>query len=568
MDLDLRDPRDLELAERSAAAVARALAHDPTLRFQRHLLHRGRRVVPVRAPHAHPDIDTQDRADLRGGADAVALRLLLSDQATYRRHRPDGAIAEILYEILEQFRVEALAPAELRGVSANLEHRFANWSQAYIDAGLLENEQGILLFAAIHVCRSRILGTPIPERVNDHTESTRAGIYQVLGRNLTGLRPSIDDQDAFDRLAAELATAIDELAGSATGQGAGSRSVLTVLAMLALDEPDPDDPDGLLVTTGNRGSRRDEASGYRIFTTEFDRVADVGELVSARALVELRTRLDEIEAEHRGLAAFLARSVQTLFPAPIDWAWESELEEGRLDPRLLARLAQGSPDSRVFTDRLAVDAPQAAVTILVDISGSMKAVIEPVAAFVDLLARALDRVDVVTEILGFTTGAWNGGRARTRWLGTGRPPQPGRLNEACHIVFASDAASWRSARHRIAGMLWTPMFREGIDGEAVDWAARRLAARPVDRRYLIVISDGSPMDGATSLANGESYLDEHLAEVIGRIEAEGRIHVFGLGIGHDMSSYLQRSRVVDPEAILTRDVAASVLAFLAVDSRF
>jgi cobaltochelatase CobT len=186
-----------------------------------------------------------------------------------------------------------------------------------------------------------------------------------------------------------------------------------------------------------------------------------------------------------------------------------------------------------------------AVSFLIDCSGSMKAHIEPVAIMVDILTRALDQAGVSTEVLGFTTGAWNGGRARLDWLAQGRPRHPGRLNEVSHLVFKDAATSWRRARADIAALFKADLFREGVDGEAVDWACARLVARAEARRILIVISDGSPMDSATGQANDAWYLDNHLKEVVARHEAVRDVEVLGLGVGLDLSPYYRRCLAVD-----------------------
>lgn len=553
------DPGALERAEKSTIAAARAISHEASLRFRGNLVFQGRRMAQVRAPHVQaPLVDLQV---LRSTTDAIALRVLHSDSAVYLHHRPEGAYARVIYEVLEQCRVEALALPSMPGVVANLRDGFRTWTTSCIQEGLLENDVGLLLFTVMQVCRSRIIGEPIDERVSDHTEATRAGIYPVLGPDLVLLRPAIDDQDEFDAIAARLALAVEDLAEGAGSGRSGGRAATSVLAMLDVDPGDDtgeaDDP--LVSDASRRPGSRD---GYEPFTTAFDRTVDITALVREPVLVDLRARLDELVREHAPVAAALNRAVAGLFPAPVQAAWETEQEQGRIDPRLLSRLAVGASDPRIFRTEAPVLEPAGAVTILVDCSGSMKAVIEPVAVLVDLLARALDRVDIATEVLGFTTGAWNGGRARDAWMAAGRPPHPGRLNEVCQLVLKDASTSWRRGRRGIAGLLHTPVFREGIDGEAVSWAFDRLLARPSASRALIVISDGSPMDGATTLANGEGYLDRHLAEVIRDIEGGGAVRMVGLGIGHDMSAYLDASRIVDPGQVVTRDVALWLMAQL------
>lgn len=561
--VDLHHPLDLERAEASTGAAARAIAADPALRFRGHLLGLGPGNSPARAPHVHPSVDHQGIADLRGAADGMALRVRHSSADVYRTFRPEGALEELLYEMLEQFRVEALAPPAATGIRANLTNRFTAWSDECMAGGLLENDVGLLLFAAAHVCRSRVLAEPIAERVNDHTEATRFGIYEVMGEHLLALRRSIDDQAAFAPHAAAIAMAIGALATAGTEQAGRRSSTPTAFALLAMTEfDDPDREQGHAPGSQQR-SRLTDSDGYAVFTDAYDRVLDVGELVLPHAQRTARVELDGLLHEHRPLGGYLRRSAQALMREPVPTAWESEQEEGYLDPRLLASLVSGRGDGRIYRRAAEEDRSRGAVSILIDCSGSMKAVITELAAFVDLLVRALDAADLTTEVLGYTTGAWSGGRPYREWLASDRPAHPGRLNEACHIVFKDAATPWRRARQGLAGLLWTPMFREGLDGEALEWASQRLRRVAAPRRHLLIICDGSPMDGATTLANGEHYLDRHLLEVIDRIEDEGEVHLAGLGIGHDLTAYMGQSRTIDPERILDRATAQAVMGFLA-----
>lgn len=559
--LDLRDPIDLERAEEATAAAARAIAHDGGLRFRGHLLHRGNRPAPARAPHVRPSVDTQDLGDLRGAADGIALRVLHTDPQIYARHRPEEGLADLLYEMLEQFRVEALAPRSVWGVRANLDHRFASWSDAYIGEGLLENDVGLLVFSVVHVCRSRVLAQPIDEHVNDHTEATRFGIYDVMGRDLLALRPSIDDQATFAEHAAAIARNVAALAAETSRDDAGRPSPpSSILAMLEFNAFEQQEAPP---ASSGAQSRLGPGAGYAVFTESYDRTVDIADIVLPHAQLQTRADLDALAAEHGRLGAYLRRSALTLYPEPRDEAWTSEQEQGYLDPRLLSGLVTRRSDGRIFRRNDPQMRPAGAVTVLIDCSGSMKGVIPHVAVLVDLLVRALDNSGVATEVLGYTTGAWSGGRPYREWLASGRPPHPGRLNESLNLVFKDAGTSWRRARGRISGLLWTPTFREGIDGEALEWAYGRLRSIDADRRSLLLICDGSPMDGATALTNDEDYLDRHLLEVVDAIETDPAVELSGLGIGHDMSAYLRRSRIVDPEGILTRETAGAILGFLA-----
>lgn len=561
-----------DLEERTAAA-ARAISHVWGLRFKRHLMHIGPQLVPVRAPFVHPGIDSNDESGIRGCADGVALRLLHSDLDVYQNSRPDSVVADLIYEILEQFRVEALTPDSMPGVKTNLHYRFNQWSENYINEGLLENDASLLIFTVIHMCRSRITAEPIDEQISGHLEATRAGLYQALGTHLRTLRPLINNQSAFAAIAVQIAETVNQLIKSSGGQSDTGRLMPGLLAMhpleraeSGLDRHDEHDEERSAKSDSQHVLAGFLSTKYRPFTTEFDMTVSARNFVPEHSRVEGRQRLDQLTSSHSEISSFFTRSAQILFPTPQDLFWQSEVDEGFLDPRLLTRLATSTDSSHMFIYRKPVPAlqPRAAISVLIDCSGSMKGNIEHIAALVDMLARALDRVDVSVEILGFTTTAWNGGQVREEWLRARRPPNPGRLNSINHLIFKDADTSWRKSKSAIGGLLWQSMFKEGIDGEAVLWAYERLLQIPAppDSRYLILISDGSPMDGATILANGEDFLDEHLMDVIAAIERADMAHVCGLGIGHDMSTYVKKSKIIDPGHILTLGVAQAIVSFL------
>lgn len=562
--VDLCSPTELERAEDVTAAVARALGGDRDLRFRAHVLGTGLRTLPSRAPHTRTRPEVQSLTDLRGAADGVALRSRHSSAQTYAEYLPEDELEVLVYEILEQFRVEALAPAAALGVRANLRERFVSWSQEFIAEGLLETDVGVLLFSALQVCRSRILAEPMEERFSDHTEATRFGLYDVLGPHLVDLRPSVVEQAAFALRAAALARLIAELADGRGSDGDRSGRASAVLAMVSPANAADDVPEGQR-PAGD--SIADRPSGYSVYTREFDRVIDVRSAVPEHAQRAGRTELDRESASHRPLAGYLRRGVRDLFGSPVESGWESEREEGALDPRLLTRVVTGSHGGRIYRSTVTDEMPRAAVSILVDCSGSMKAVMRDVAVLVDLLVRALDDADVMTEVLGYSTGQWSGGRPYRKWLAEGRPPYPGRLNETANLIFKSGSTSWRRARLSLGALLWTPMFREGADGEALAWAAARLRALDTPHRHLLLVCDGSPRDGATELVNGEGYLDRHLEEVAADVQRSGEIRLAGLGIGHDLSAYLDRSRIIDPDRILERPTARTVLDLLGTGPR-
>ena len=554
--------------EELAAASIRALAGERDLHFRGRRLHRNGRALPLFAPHLHPSLAHDDRGSFRGAADGLALRLLHSDAALHATLAPAGTIERFVFDFLEQYRAESLADEALPGVRANLRHRHEAWSLAFHHAGHTDGAAGLLLYTVAQVCRARVNGEAVVEATEDLLEATRAALAPRIGHALAGLRRERHDQAAYAAHANAIASVVAVLLRDAGGGDASEsaaraddelRSVFSLLI-----EPQGDSRERLAgAVSGGSRDLAEASSSYRVFTTAYDREDTAAALLRPAVLAALRERLDALVAGHAVNRPRLVRELRALLCRPSEDGWDSGREEGLIDGRRLAQLVAAPAERRLFRSRRVEPAASAAVTFLLDCSGSMKAHAETLAVLVDTFARALDEIGAASEILGFSTGAWNGGRARRDWLRAGRPALPGRLNERAHIVFKSADASWRRARPQIAGLLQPELYREGIDGEAVDWAASRLAGRDEATKLLVVVSDGSPMDGATRLANDAEYLDRHLRDVVARHERAGEIRVFGIGVGLDLSGFYSHSHVLDLGAAIGNAMFREVIALLA-----
>ncbi|MCX4728960.1 cobalt chelatase [Streptomyces sp. NBC_01306] len=546
--------RHRQQVQELCGAAVRALCGVPDLHFRGGQPHRGRQALPVFAPHLYPSAQ-DDFGSFRGAADGLALRLAHSDQELHRRLCPDDRTARLVFEMLEQFRAESLAPAHLPGMEHNLQHRHEQWSLAFHQSGLTETATGLLLHTVAQVCRARITGRPVVEETEGIIEATRGALAPVIGHELAGLRQDRFDQARFAVHALAIARAVAGMtasAGAAAHRGRAERA----------DDVRPAPPrNGFTLLTdfddgpagsaaALHGTDTGEGDGYRVFTITYDRQRRAGTLVRPAALTGYREQLDRRIASQGINLSGITRELTARLATPVTRGWDGAQEEGYIDGRMLARLIGSPTERRVFRSERTEPATDARVTFLIDCSGSMKEYGESLALLVDVFARALDRAGAECEILGFTTGAWNGGRARRDWLRAGRPPRPGRLNEQCHLVFKDAATPWRTARRDIAALLKPDLFREGVDGEAVAWAARRtegtVAERgPGSRRLLFVLSDGGPMDTATQLANDDHFLDRHLKDVVARYEQSGAVEVHGVGLGLDLSPYYRSSRVLD-----------------------
>jgi cobaltochelatase CobT len=565
--------RRRERIEALCAATIRALSGDGALAFRGHRLHRGTRALPRFAPHLHPGDDDDFRASFRGAADGLALRLVLSDDALHRAHAPAEPVERLLFDWLEQFRVEAAAPARWPGVAANLRHRHEAWSLGYCAGGHADSARGLLLYTLAQVARARVAGEGVVEATEDLIEPTRFFLAAQIGHELARLRALRLDQAGYAAPALAIAARVaallraagrsDDATDRETSADDELRSVFGLLLEDERDDP-ADDRFALDVAPGRRRALDDRAGdAYRVYASTGDRQVDAAELVRREALLASRARLDEAIAERGARAGRLAGALRAVLALSRPRGFVGQQDEGRIDGRALARLVAAPAERAVFRRERIEPEVDVAVTFLIDCSGSMKAHAENVAVLVDVFARALDVLGAGCEVLGFTTGGWNGGRAHRQWLRTGRPANPGRLNERLHVVFKPFAQDWRRARAGIAALLHGEHFREGLDGEALEWAAARLLAREAERRILVVVSDGSPTDGATALANDAHYLDRHLRRVAERIEGDGRIELCAVGVGLDLSPWYARSHVLDLDGDIGRAMFDEVVAMMA-----
>lgn len=536
--------RERQRAEELCSAAVRALGADPALHFRRGRLYRGARSYPVSAPHLQVT-PTDGFSSLRAAADGFALRRRHSDVAAHVRRRPADEVAAAVFDMLEQFRVESFAPSELPGLAHNLHRWHHRWLAEFRRSGLAETDDGLLFYTVAEVCRSRVTGQPAAEESDALIEATRFALAPVIGADVGGLRRHRGEQAKYAAHAlsiAEYVAAAVERAGTARAASGRARSGFSLFSDPTDDSPPP------LARAGESRTLAESHAGYRVFTRAYDVEEPGRALARPEALRELRRGLDSRVAAHGANVPRLAGDLRRLLAEPREGGWEGGHEEGLVDGRRLALLVTSPGERRLFRQVRMVPSADCVVSLLVDCSGSMRRHHEFLIPYLDLLLRALDLAGVSSELLGFTTGSWNGGRALRDWFRAGRPPHPGRLNERRHLVFKDADTSWRRARLGIAAMLREEIYREGVDGEAVAWAVQRLQARPEARRVLVVVSDGSPMDAATHRANDEHYLDQQLRGVVEEVEAAGEVGICGLGVGLDLSPYYSTCATLDIHA--------------------
>ncbi|MCJ2056524.1 cobaltochelatase subunit CobT [Methylobacterium sp. J-048] len=552
----------------------------------------------ARLPEPPRKLSAQDVAVLRGNADAMALRLGCHDIAVHRRLAPENAAARAVYDAVEQARVEAIGSRRMAGVASNitamLEDRYHRGGkyETITDRADAPMEDAVALMV-----RERLTGQRPPEAAAKIVSLWREHIEAKAGPNLDGLIGSIEDQRKFARSVRDLLTSLDmsdetpfdaeddenddendaqddeqnPSEGDSEEKSQGERAEIETSeeasdeieegAQESADAPSgelPDESEDAESEEASEASRPptrqgNEARGpeYRVFNPRFDEIIHAEELCDADELSRLRSYLDKQLSHLQGVVGRLANRLQRRLLAQQNRAWDFDLEEGQLDPARLVRVVTDPHQPLSFKQEKDTNFRDTVVTLLLDNSGSMRGrPITVAATCADILARTLERCGVKVEILGFTTRAWKGGQSREAWLAAGKPPNPGRLNDLRHIVYKSADAPWRRARKNLGLMMREGLLKENIDGEALDWAHKRLLGRPEQRKILMVISDGAPVDDSTLSVNAGNYLERHLRWMIEEIETRSPVELLAIGIGHDVTRYYRRAvTIIDAEEL-------------------
>ena len=541
----------------------------------------------ARLPLPARDLPPEDAATVRGEADAIALRLRYHDNKLHRSRRPGAEMAREIFDSVEQTRCEALGMRRMAGVAANLD---AALEEHYRNRGYARaaTQEDVPLSEVLRVlARQAITGLEPPPAAKAMIDLWRPSLDARVLRDLSDLRARVEDQQEFAEAVRDMLTHLDfdlgpeddsgsddenenqgegeeEDPSEARGEG-GEQDAADAAATLegqlgeaseaeGADDQEADADGEMMPGSGddepgrpgqppnldNRRAR--EAEAYRAFSLEFDEAVEAADLCDADELTRLRQMLDQQLAALQGVIARLANRLQRRLLAKQTRSWDFNLDEGLLDSARLARIVTNPGHSLSFKQEKEMAFRDTVVTLLIDNSGSMRGRPITVAAMcADILARTLERCGVKVEILGFTTRMWKGGQSRERWIAAGKPPNPGRLNDLRHIVYKPADAPWRRARKSLGLMLREGILKENIDGEALLWAHSRLIGRTEQRRILMIISDGAPVDDSTLSVNPGNYLERHLREVIRYIETRSPVELIAIGIGHDVTRYYRRA---------------------------
>jgi len=581
--------------KRAVAGCVRAIAGkadlDVAFAAEKPALAAGR----VRLPEPPRRMTKSDAAILRGHADSMALRLAVHNPAIHKRMLPHGGPARAVFEAIEQARVEAIGARRMDGVAANLSAMLEDRFHRNF-ADVTDRADAPLEDALAMMVRERLTGMEPPPAARKLVNLWREYVETRSKRELNRLSDEIDDQRGFAEAMHELLTSLDmgeeqfsdreddddknedeenpdqaDEESGAEGQDSedGASPEDSKLAADDASEastdadeaPSSDRPEDFDATDGNDASEpwrprdmgRNEPRGpdYRAFTTRFDEVVGAEELCDAEELARLRSYLDKQLQHLQGVVARLANRLQRRLLAKQNRAWEFDLEEGMLDPARISRVIVDPFQPLSFKREKDTNFRDTVVTLLLDNSGSMRGrPITVAATCADILARTLERCGVKVELLGFTTRAWKGGQSREAWLAANKPQNPGRLNDLRHIIYKAADAPWRRARKNLGLMMREGLLKENIDGEALDWAHKRLLARTEQRKILMMISDGAPVDDSTLSVNPGNYLERHLRWVIEEIETRSPVELIAIGIGHDVTRYYRRAvTIVDAEEL-------------------
>jgi cobaltochelatase CobT len=552
----------------------------------------------VRLPEPPRKPTLIDIAVLRGHADALALKLACHDVNTHRRHAPETPEARVIYDAVEQARVEAIGAQRMTGVRNNLNAMITDrYHRGAAFENVTDRADAPLADALALMIRERLTGEAPPSEAQIIVNLWRDYIEDKAGHDLIKLNSCVEDQSAFARVIRHMLQALDmsdenpeqaddaqsedakdatspddnDNDGSSDQQPQGEQTSSQVTEEMsdvgmegALEETDA--PAGDIPEQDIDGEPRDSGesrrpppqrslehapSDYKTFSTKFDEIIAAEDLCDAEELTRLRGYLDKQLAHLQGVVGRLANRLQRRLMAQQSRAWEFDLEEGALDPARLPRIILDPFQPLSFKREKDTNFRDTVVSLLIDNSGSMRGrPITVAATCADILARTLERCGVKVEILGFTTKAWKGGQTREAWLQAGKPQNPGRLNDLRHIIYKSADAPWRRARRNLGLMMREGLLKENIDGEALEWAYKRLMSRPEQRRILMVISDGAPVDDSSLSVNAGTYLEKHLRHVINHIEQVSPIELLAIGIGHDVTRYYRRAvTIVDAEEL-------------------
>ncbi|MDD9732935.1 cobaltochelatase subunit CobT [Mameliella sp. AT18] len=594
--------------KKALAEATKVMADDPDLSVSYSVDPAGVSGEAMRLPQVSRRMTRDEVMLARGTADALALYHRYHDAGTHARYLPQGDMARELYEAMETARCEAMGARDMPGTAGNIDAKIASEATRRGYGQIREAAEAPLPQAANYLIRHLATGRDLPPDAANVMELWRGFMEDHAGETLDRLDDTLADQSAFAKFARQMITDLgygdqlgddpdlddqseeegvddqqdDQQEPDSTGEDDedGEESE----ASPEQSQEETQDPSQAQVTMDDMADQElgEEAEmpegeapleppapqpiseadpDYRVYSTDHDEEISAEELAEPIELERLRAYLDQQLEPLKGAVSRLANKLQRRLQAQQNRSWEFDREEGILDAGRLARVVANPTTPLSFKVEKDMEFRDTVVTLLLDNSGSMRGRPISIAAIcADVLARTLERCSVKVEILGFTTRAWKGGLAREDWLNAGREQQPGRLNDLRHIIYKHADAPWRRTRDNLGLMMKEGLLKENIDGEALEWAHRRMSGRPEARKILMVISDGAPVDDSTLSVNPANYLEKHLRDVIAMVERKRQVELLAIGIGHDVTRYYERAvTITDVEQLagaMTEQLAA------------
>ena len=598
--------------KKALAEATKVLANDPELSITYSVDPPGSSPDSIRLPQVSRKMTRQEVLLARGTADAMAMRHKYHNLNTFNRYAPQGQMAKDIYDAMETARCEAVGAKDMPGTASNIDAKIENEALRQGFGDIKEASQAPLATAAGYLVRHLATGRELPKDAANVMNLWRSFIEGQTDGNLESLEESLADQASFAKFARQIikdlgygdqlgddpdyeddsddqANAEEDDQPDSSGEDDNNEEQNTdaspeqsqddqqdaASAQVSLDDmaesemgeeaemPDGDSP----VEPPASQPISDADPGYAVYQADFDEEIRAEELADPQELERLRAYLDQQLEPLKGAVGRLANKLQRRLQAQQNRSWEFDLEEGTLDAGRLARVVASPTTPLSFKVEKDTEFRDTCVTLLLDNSGSMRGRPISIAAIcADVLARTLERCSVKVEILGFTTRAWKGGQSREGWLAEGRPQNPGRLNDLRHIIYKSADAPWRRARPNLGLMMKEGLLKENVDGEALEWAHRRMTARTEARKILMVISDGAPVDDSTLSVNPANYLEKHLRDVIAMVEKRHQVELLAIGIGHDVTRYYERAVTITDVEQLAGAMTEQLAGLFEVDT--
>jgi len=587
--LSKSNPNPADPFKKALTEATKSIANEPELNVSFSVDPPGVSNETVRLPQISRNLTKDEVMLARGTADAYALKLRFHDEQTHQKYMPQGQVAQDLYEAMENVRVEALGARVMPGTARNIDTKIEDdFNKLGYNNASNPEDVPISVAASLllrKIATNRNLPKPAQRLVDLREDSLKLGAQN----SLHALVDSLNNQKEFSKLTRQV---IEDLGfGDQLGEDpdenendhqedseqeeqeenqesdgnesqdnqedweqdsddTGDHENDPSQAQISSDDiddqemsEDTDMPDGSESIDPNKNNKYSDADpNYKVYTTNFDEEILAEELAEPAELERLRAYLDQQLEPLKGAVSRLANKLQRRLQAQQNRSWLFDMEEGLLDCGRLARVVSNPTTPLSFKVESDIEFRDTIVTLLLDNSGSMRGRPISIAAIcADVLARTLERCQVKVEILGFTTKAWKGGQSRETWLHEGRDQSPGRLNDLRHIIYKAADAPWRRTRPNLGLMMKEGLLKENIDGEALEWATKRILARSEKRKVLMVISDGAPVDDSTLSVNSASYLEKHLRDVIQMVENKKLMELIAIGIGHDVTRYYKHA---------------------------